>query len=57
LGKDIVAGFEIVTDPGIENRFAIDRLIAESGAPGLEKVYADGSAKNGAFVGAIKIFK
>ena len=57
LGKDIVASLEIVTDSGIENSFAIDRLIAETCAPRLEKVHTDGSPKNGAFVGAIKIFK
>ncbi len=57
LGKDIVAGFEIVTDSGIENSFAIDRLIAKTGAPGLKKVHTDGSAKDGAFVGAEKILK
>ena len=57
LRKDIVAGFEIVTDSGIENGFAIDRLIAKTGAPRLEKVHADGSPKNGAFVGAEKILK
>ena len=57
LGKDIVAGFEIVTDSGIENGFAIDRLIAKTGAPRLEKVHTDGSAKDGALVGAEKILK
>ena len=57
LGKDIVAGFEIVTDSGIENGFAIDRLIAKTGAPGLEKVHADSSAKDRALVGAEKILK
>jgi hypothetical protein len=57
LGKDIVASFEIVTDSRIENGFAINRLIAETCAPRLEKVHTDGSPKNGAFVGAIKIFK
>ena len=57
LGKDIVAGFEIVTDTGIENGFAIDRLIAKTGAPGLEKVHADGGAKDRALVGAEKILK
>ena len=57
LGKDIVAGFEIVTDPRIENGFAIDRLIAKTGAPGLEKVHAYGSAKDWALVGAEKILK
>ena len=57
LGKDIVAGFEIVTDSGIENGFAIDRLIAKTGAPRLEKVHADGSTKDRALVGSEKIFK
>ena len=57
LGKDIVAGFEIVTDSGIENGFAIDRLIAKTGAPRLEKVHTDGSAKDRALVGAEKILK
>ena len=57
LGKDIVTSLEIVTDSGIENGFAVDGLIAKTGAPRLEKVHADGSAKDGAFVGAIKIFK
>jgi hypothetical protein len=36
LGKDIVAGFEIVTDTGIENGFAVDRLITKTGAPRLK---------------------
>ena len=57
LGKDIVAGFEIVTDSGIENGFAIDRLIAKTGAPRLEKVHTDGSAKDWALVGSEKILK
>ena len=57
LGKDIVAGFEIVTDTGIENGFAVNGLIAKTGAPGLKKVHADGSAKDGALVGAEKILK
>jgi hypothetical protein len=57
LRNDIVAGFEIVTDSGVEDRFTVDRLIAESGAPGLKEVYADSSAKDGAFVRTIKIFK
>ena len=57
LGKDIIAGFEIVTDSGIENSFAIDRLIAKTGAPRLEKVHTDSSAKDGALIGAIEIFK
>jgi hypothetical protein len=52
LGKDIVAGFEIVTDPRIENSFAVNGLISKTGAPGLKKVHTDGSAKDGAFVGA-----
>ena len=57
LREDIVASFEIVTDSGIENGFAIDRLIAKTGAPGLKKVHADGSTKDRAFVGAKKILK
>jgi hypothetical protein len=57
LREDIVASFEIVPDSGIENGFAIDRLIAETCTPRLEKVHTDGSPKNGAFVGAIKILK
>ena len=57
LGKDIVAGFEIVTDPRIENGFAVNGLIPKTGAPGLEKVHADGGAKNRALVGAEKILK
>ena len=57
LGKDIVADFEIITDSRIENGFAIDRLIAETCAPRLEKVHTDGSAKDMAFVGAEKILK
>ena len=57
LGKDIVAGFEIVTDTGIKNSFAIDRLIAKTGAPRLEKVHTDGSAKDWTLVGAEKILK
>jgi hypothetical protein len=57
LGNDIVAGFEIVTDSGIENGFAVDRLIAKTGAPRLEKVHTDSSAKDGALIGAIEIFK
>jgi hypothetical protein len=57
LGKDIVAGFEIVTDAGIENGFAINRLIAKTGAPRLEKVHADGGAKDRALVRSEKILK
>ena len=57
LRKDIVAGFEIVTDPRIENSFAVNGLISKTGAPGLKKVHADGSAKDGALVGAEKILK
>ena len=57
LGKDIVAGFEIVTDPRIENGFAIDRLIAKTGAPRLEQVHTDGGAKDRPLVGAKKILK
>ena len=57
LGKNIVAGFEIVTDTGIENGFTVDRLITKTGAPRLEKVHADGGAKDRALVGAEKILK
>jgi hypothetical protein len=57
LGKDIVAGFEIVTDTGIENGFAVNGLISKTGAPRLEKVHADGGAKDRALVGAEKILK
>jgi len=57
LGKNIVASFEIVPDSGIKNGFAVDGLIPKTGAPRLKKVHADGSAKDRAFVGAIKIFK
>jgi len=57
LGKDIVASLEIVTDSWVENGFAVDRLIAKTGAPRLEKVHADGSAKDRALVGAKKILK
>ena len=57
LREDIVASFEIVTDSRIENGFAIDRLIAETCAPRLEKVHTDGGAKDRAFVGAEKILK
>ncbi len=57
LGKDIVAGFEIVTDSGIENGFAVNGLIPKTGAPRLEKVHADGGAKDRALVGSKKIFK
>lgn len=57
LGKDIVAGFEIVTDPRIENGFAVNGLISKTGAPGLEKVHTDGSTKDRTFVGAKKILK
>jgi hypothetical protein len=57
LGQDIVAGFEIVTDSRVKDRFAVDRLITESGAPWLKKVYADGSAKDGTLVRTIKILK
>jgi len=57
LGKDIVAGFEIVTNSRIENGFAIDGLIAKTGAPGLEKVNTDGGAKDRALVGTEKILK
>jgi hypothetical protein len=55
--NDIIANFEIVTDSGVEDRFAIDRLIAESGAPWLKKVYTDSSTKDGAFVRTIKVLK
>jgi hypothetical protein len=57
LGKDIIASFEIVPNSRIENRFAVDGLIAKTGAPRLEKVQADGGAKDRAFVGAEKILK
>ena len=57
LGKDIVASLEIVPDSRIENSFAIDRLIAETGAPRLEKVHANGGAKDRAFVRTKKILK
>ena len=57
LGKDIVAGFEIVTDSGIENGFAVNGLIAKTGAPRLKKVNPDGGAKDRTFVGAKKIFE
>jgi len=57
LGKDIVAGFEIVTDPRIENGFAVNGLIPKTGAPRLEKVHADGGAKDRALVGSEKILK
>jgi hypothetical protein len=57
LREDIVAGLEIVPDPRVENGFAVDRLIAKTGAPRLEKVHANGSTKDWTFVGAIKIFK
>ena len=57
LREDIVASFEIVADSRIENGFAVNGLISKTGAPRLEKVHADGSAKDGALVGAIKIFK
>jgi hypothetical protein len=36
LREDIVAGLEIIPDSGIENGFAIDRLIAKTGAPRLK---------------------
>jgi hypothetical protein len=57
LGKNIVAGFEIVTDSWVENGFAVDGLIAKTGAPGLEKVHTDGGAKDRALVGSEKILK
>ena len=57
MGKDIVASLEIVPDPRVENGFAIDRLIAKTGAPRLEKVHADGGAKDRAFVRTKKILK
>ena len=57
LGKDIVAGFEIVTDSGIKNGFAVNGLIPKTGAPRLEKVHTDGSTKDRTFVGAEKILK
>ena len=57
LGKDIVAGFEIVADARIENGFAVDGLISKTGAPGLEKVHTDGGAKDRALVRSEKILK
>jgi hypothetical protein len=36
LREDIVAGLEIVPDPRVENGFAVDRLIAKTGAPRLK---------------------
>jgi hypothetical protein len=57
LGKDIVAGFEIVADARIENGFTVNGLIPKTGAPRLEKVHADGGAKDRALVGSEKIFK
>jgi hypothetical protein len=57
LGQDIIAGFEVVTDSGIENGFTVDGLISKAGAPRLKKVHADGSAKDGALIRTIKIFK
>jgi hypothetical protein len=36
LRQDIVASLEIVPDPRVENGFAIDRLIAKTGAPRLK---------------------
>ena len=57
LRQDIVASLEIVPNSRIENRFTIDGLIAESGAPRLEKVHTYGSAEEGTFVGAEKILK
>jgi hypothetical protein len=32
-------------------------MIAETSAPGLKQIHADSSAKDGAFIGPIKIFK
>ena len=57
LREDIVAGLEIVADSGIENGFTVDGLIAKTGAPGLEKVHADGGAKDWTLVGSEKILK
>ena len=57
LREDIVASFEIVTDSGIENGFTVDGLFAKTGAPGLEKVHADGGAKDWTLVGSEKILK
>ena len=57
LREDIVAGLEIVTDSGIENGFAVNGLIPKTGAPGLEKVHADGGAKDWTLVGSEKILK
>jgi hypothetical protein len=57
LRQDIVASFEIVADSGIEYGLAVDRLIAKTGAPRLEKVHTDGGAKDRAFVRTKKILK
>lgn len=57
LREDIVAGLEIVADSWIENGFTVDGLIAKTGAPGLEKVHADGGAKDWTLVGSEKILK
>jgi hypothetical protein len=57
LGKDIVASLEIVTDSGIKNGFAVNGLIPKTGAPRLEKVHANGGAKDRAFVRTKKILK
>ena len=57
LREDIVAGLEIVPDPRVENGFAVNRLIAKTGAPRLKQIHTDGGAKDRSFIGAIKIFK
>jgi hypothetical protein len=57
LGQNIVARFEIVADARIENGFTVNGLIPKTGAPRLEKVHADGGAKDRAFVRTEKILK
>jgi hypothetical protein len=57
LGQNIVARFEIVADARIENGFTVNGLIPKTGAPRLEKVHADGGAKDRALAGSEKIFK
>ena len=36
LREDIVAGLEIIPNSRVENGFAVDRLIAKTGAPRLK---------------------
>jgi hypothetical protein len=57
LREDIVASLEIVPNSRIENGFAVNRLITKTSAPRLEKVHADGGAKDRAFVRTKKILK